>query len=251
MDKSIPIFEHPELDGRTFFLEGNHLGVLLIHGFTATTVEVRWLADYLHKKGFTVSAPLLPGHGTTPNDLNKRKYSEWIKCVEEAFDSLKKTCSTVIIGGESMGAVLSLYLAEKHPEIKALLLYSPAIKISTLKFSKYLKYLRPIIQKNNYDDIMPWQSYTVYPLFAASEFSLLQKVVVQNLFHIQQPIIIFHGAYDKTIDTDSSDIILSSVSSLIKIKHIMPNSGHVILLDKEFIKIADLSWEFIQRLKIV
>jgi len=251
MNKSIPIFEHPELDGKSFFLKGNHIGALLIHGFTATTIEVRFLADYLHKKGFTVSAPLLPGHGTTPVDLNKKKYSDWIDCVEESYRTLKKSCSTVIVGGESMGAVLTLLLAEKYSEIKAILLYSPAIKIASLKYSKLLKYIKPIIQKGNYNDLMPWQGYSVYPLFAANEFLLLQKLVVQKLFQVKQPVLIFDGAYDKTIDKGSSDVILSSIGSLIKSKQIMPDSGHVILLDKEFCETAEYSWKFIQMLKIV
>jgi carboxylesterase len=250
MQKTIPIFEHPELDGKTFFLNGNHIGVLLIHGFTATTVEVRWLADFLYKKGFTVSAPLLPGHGTTPEDLNKRKYGEWIKCVEDAYSALKKTCTSVIVGGESMGAVLSLYLAENHPEIKALLLYSPAIKIASLKYSKIFRHLFPIIRKKDYDEIMPWQGYTVYPLFAASELLQLQKLVIKNLCQVLQPMIVFHGSYDRTIDPDSSDLIISSVNSSIKKKYTMANSGHVILLDQEFSYTADLTWKFLSELKI-
>ena len=212
---------------------------------------MRWLGEYFSKKGLTVSAPLLPGHGTTPKDLNNRKYTEWIKCVEDAFTELKKTCSSVIVGGESMGAVLSLYLAENHPEIKALLLYSPAIKIASLKYSKIFRHLIPIIRKKDYDEIMPWQGYTVYPLFAASELLQLQKLVIQNLHQVQQPMVVFHGAYDRTIDPDSSDLIMSSVSSSIKTKHTMANSGHVILLDKEFPKAAELSWKFIKELKIV
>ena len=250
MQKPIPIFEHPELDGKAFFLNGNQVGVLLIHGFTATTVEVRWLADYLSKNGFTVSAPLLPGHGTTPEDLNKRKYTEWINCVEDAYNALKKTCSSVIIGGESMGAVLSLFLAENNPEIKALLLYSPAIKIASLKYSKILRHFIPIIRKKDFDEIMPWQGYTVYPLFAASELLQLQKLVIQNLHKVHQPIAVFHGAYDKTIDPDCSDLIISSVSSTIKTKHMLTNSGHVILLDQEFSNAADLTWKFLAELKI-
>jgi carboxylesterase len=150
-----------------------------------------------------------------------------------------------------MGAVLSLFLAEKYPEIKALLLYSPAIKITRLKFSKIIRHFKPIIQKKNHDEILPWQGYSVYPLYAASEFQDLQKMVVNNLFQVQQPIIIFHGAFDHTIDLDSSDKILTSVKSLIKYKHILANSGHVLLLDKEFDKTADMSWNFIQGLKIV
>ncbi|MDP2965694.1 MAG: alpha/beta fold hydrolase [Pelolinea sp.] len=251
MDKTIPIFEHPELDGNSFYLEGNQIGILLIHGFTATTVEVRWLADYLHNKGLTVSAPLLPGHSTTPHDLNKKKYTDWLDCVEEAYLSLRKSCNTIIVGGESMGAVLSLYLAEKFSEIKALLLYSPAIKVSSLKYAKFLRFFKPIIQKRNYDDVMPWQGYTVYPLFAANEFLLLQKLVIQNLSQVNQPVLIFHGAYDRTIDLDNRDVIYSSVNSSIKIKQIMPDSGHVMLLDKEFNLIAGQTFDFINGLKIL
>jgi len=146
---------------------------------------------------------------------------------------------------------LSLFLAEKYSEIKALLLYSPAIKIASLKYSKLLKYIKPIIHKSNYEELMPWQGYSVYPLFAANEFLLLQKLVVQNLFQVRQPVIIFQGAYDKTIDKGSSNVILSLVSSSIKSNQIMPDSGHVILLDKEFIETAEYSWKFIQSLKIV
>ncbi len=251
MQKSIPIFEHPELDGKTFYMNGNRIGVLLLHGFTATTVEVRWLAEFLSCKGLTVSAPLLPGHGITPEDLNKRKYTDWINCVENAFCELKKVCQTIIIGGESMGAVLSLYLAEKYPEITALLLYSPAVKIAGLKYSQLFRHLLPIIRKKDFDDIMPWQGYTVYPLFAASELFELQKLVIENLHMITQPLAIFHGAFDKTIDPDSSDLIMSSVNSTMKIKHLMPNSGHVMLLDKEFQAIANLTWNFLNELKIV
>ena len=251
MGNSTPIFEHPKLDDNSFYFDGNHIGVLLIHGFTATTVEVRWLANYLHDKGLTVSAPLLPGHGTTPQDMNKKKYSDWLDCVKEAYISLSEQCTTVIVGGESMGAVLSLYLAERFSEIKALLLYSPAIKVSGLKYSKILKFFKPIIQKSNYDEIMSWQGYSVYPLFAANEFLLLQKLVFQELNRVSQPILIFHGAYDKTIDIDSSELIYSSVNSSTKIKQTMLESGHVMLLDKEFKLIAEQTWNFIEGLKIL
>ncbi len=251
MDNSIPEFIHPELDGKSFILTGNHIGILLIHGFTATTVEVRRLADYLHNKGFTVSAPLLPGHGTSPEDLNYKNFSDWINCVDEAYLSLKNICTSILIGGESMGAVLSLFLAEKYPDIKALLLYSPAIKISNLKYSKALKYVKPIIKKKYSKEIMPWQGYTVYPVFAANELLLLQEMVLENISQVSQPIIIFHGAHDKTIDQDSSDVIFTSVNSSLKIKQNMKSSGHVMLLDNEFEEIADHTWNFIQSLKIL
>ena len=67
---NMAFIKNPQLDGNPFFYKGNKVGFLLIHGFTATTTEVRLLADKLHKDGYTVSAPLLPGHMTTPEDMN-------------------------------------------------------------------------------------------------------------------------------------------------------------------------------------
>jgi carboxylesterase len=250
-NKSIPIFEHPELDGSSIHLKGNRVGFLLIHGFTATTVEVSWLAKYLNGKGFSISAPLLPGHGTTPGELNRKKYADWLDCVEEAYLSLAKSCDSIIVGGESMGAVLALALAEKFPEIKAILLYSPAVKVSSLKYAKFLRFIKPIIQKSNYDDILPWQGYSVYPLFAAYEFLKLQKTVLQNLFRINQPILIFQAKYDRTIDKDNKDEIFSRVNSLKKVNQIMNESGHVMLLDKEFNQVANLTMDFLNCLEIL
>jgi hypothetical protein len=58
--------QNPHLEGDSFTWESGPLGILLLHGFTATTAEVRPLAKLLHQDGYTVSGPLLPGFGTTP-----------------------------------------------------------------------------------------------------------------------------------------------------------------------------------------
>ncbi len=51
-----------QLDGDSFFWQGGATGILLIHGFTATTAQVRLLANFLQARNYTVAAPLLPGH---------------------------------------------------------------------------------------------------------------------------------------------------------------------------------------------
>ena len=52
---------NPELEGGSFFWKNGETGVLLLHGLTATTAEVRPLAKSLLKEGYTVSGILLPG----------------------------------------------------------------------------------------------------------------------------------------------------------------------------------------------
>ena len=54
---------------------GGDVGCLVLHGFTATPSEVRWLAEHLAGQGHTVYAPRLAGHGTTPEALARTRWN--------------------------------------------------------------------------------------------------------------------------------------------------------------------------------
>ena len=81
---------NPNLDPSEFYLGGGPVGVMLIHGFTGSPPEMRLIADYLNQRGLTVSGPLLPGHGTSIEDLNKRKWQEWTQYLGKEFSKLKR-----------------------------------------------------------------------------------------------------------------------------------------------------------------
>ena len=240
-----PYIRNPHLEGDTFFFKGGKTGVLLFHGFTATTAEVRLLANCLHKAKFTISVPLLPGHGTYPAELNDRSWQDWYTAAEKAYLDLADKCQHVFVSGESMGALLALLLASRHPEISGLIVFSPAIKIKGLWQSRLLAPFKPWLVKTGADDGLPWKGYNVYPLKAAVQMLKLQKVVRKELSKIAQPTIIFTGAYDHTIDPDSGNIISEGISSQIKHVHLMPESPHCIILDKEVDKACQITKEFI------
>jgi len=243
-------YKNPHLPGGTINHSGNNIGVLLIHGFTATTAEVRFLADHFIKHDCTVIAPLLPGHGTEPSDLNKQNFIDWINCVENNLKILQSKCVSVIVGGESMGGVLGLYLAENYPDIAALLLYSTALLVGNLKYAGLIKFAISTVEKNKPDDGLPWQGYTVYPLWAADQFHRLTKKVKSNISRVEVPTIIFQGKYDKTIDKKNIYFIYDGIQSKIKEMVIMKNSGHVMLLDQEINIIKHKTQIFLQGLEI-
>jgi len=243
-------YQNPHLPGRIINHNGNNIGVLLIHGFTATTAEVRFLAEHFINQDCTVIAPLLPGHGTEPSDLNKQNYTDWINCVEKYLEILKNKCESVIVGGESMGGVLGLYLAENHPEIAALLLYSTALLVGNLKYARFLKFATSVIEKDQPDDGLPWQGYTVYPLWAADQFHRLTKKVKNNISRVEVPTIIFQGIYDQTIDKKNIQFIFDGIQSKTKEMVVMKKSGHVMLLDQEIDIILQKTHTFLQDLEI-
>ncbi|HWU87850.1 MAG TPA: alpha/beta fold hydrolase, partial [Kofleriaceae bacterium] len=82
------------------------LGVVLVHGFTGTPFEIRPLGELLHRDGFTVHAPLLPGHGTSIDDLDRTTWRDWADAVERAADAMGRRCARVAVVGQSLGGLL-------------------------------------------------------------------------------------------------------------------------------------------------
>ena len=98
----------PELTG------GRRIGVLVQHGFTGNPVSMRPWAEDLAARGYAVEMPLLPGHGTRWQDLNKVTWADWVATVEGAFDKLAAENDAVVAVGLSMGGALCLRLAADH-----------------------------------------------------------------------------------------------------------------------------------------
>lgn len=244
---------NPHLAGETFFLEGGPVGALLCHGYTATTAEVRLLGEYLHARGYTVSAPLLPGHGTTPQEMNRCRWQDWADALESAYQALAARCEKVFIGGESMGGLLSLNLASSHPEAAGVMVYAAALKIPSKLNELIIKnfyWLMPLGTQKGVDDsaVDPrWQGYPCNPLPAARQMLKLQAVVRARMAVIHQPILISQGRLDTAVDASAPAEIAAAVSSTDKAVHWFEQSTHCVLLDQEWEAAAALTLDFMER----
>src|SRR3989344_9202589 len=72
-------------EAKPIFIKGGKTGALLVHGFTSSPYEFTDLANYLAKKGFTVYAPLMKGHGTSPENLATTNDEDWLNSVRLAL----------------------------------------------------------------------------------------------------------------------------------------------------------------------
>ncbi len=239
---------NPHLDGAPFVWESGPVGVLLSHGYTATPAEVRLLAIRLHQQGYTVAAPLLPGHGTTPQEMNRCRWQDWTEAIEQAYQQLTQRCQRVIVGGESMGALLSLYLASEHPEIEAVLTYAPALRIAR-KLALAAHLLAPFVPHVPKGKIKEefWQGYLVNPVQALAQMHWLQRQVRQRLAKVKQPLLIVQGRLDTAIDLRGVDDLYYKVGSSVKELHWLENSGHVVIIDRERDQAADLTVQFLNK----
>ena len=82
-----------------FTLESGSIAILMIHGFTGSPLSVKPWAQALHKEGFTVHVPRLPGHGTNWEELNQTTWRDWFDVVERDFQSLRKKIRESLCGG--------------------------------------------------------------------------------------------------------------------------------------------------------
>ena len=94
-----------------FYFEGSEIGVLMIPGGGGgTCADLKPLAEDLNKKtNYTIHIPLLPGFGTSPDDLRSTTIEMWKDALRKEFMQIKNKCQKVIVGGHSFGGVLSYY----------------------------------------------------------------------------------------------------------------------------------------------
>ena len=246
MNNPAPLMKNAYLDGDAFLIEGNDIGVVLLHGFTATTAEVRLLADYLRGFGYTLAAPLLPGHGTQPAELNKTSWLDWYAAAEAAYLELRGKCTKVFVCGESMGALLALLVSSRYPQVDGVIAVAPALQIRGIGLSRIMQYFVKLRPKNQAEDDLPWKGYMVYPVRGLAQLAKLQIVVKKELDNITQPLLVFMGGKDASIHPESGKIIIDAVRSSEKELIYMPDSPHVMLLAEDKEAIFQKIHEFIE-----
>lgn len=105
--------------------EGNSHGILLLHGFGDTPQTLGLLARHLHKSGFDVKAPLLPGHGRNVEAFITSTRRDWLACGRHELALMKANHERVSLGGLSMGGAIAAILAAESNDSRSLVLVAP------------------------------------------------------------------------------------------------------------------------------
>ncbi|MBU8917924.1 alpha/beta fold hydrolase [Bacillus sp. FJAT-29953] len=242
--------KYPVLEGaEPFYFEGNRVGILVSHGFTGSTQSMRPLGEAYAKAGYTVCGPRLKGHGTHYEDMEQTTYHDWIASVEEAYQWLKERCDTIFVTGLSMGGTLTLYMAEKHPEIRAIIPINAAVDIPAmlpvrqLEDMPYLDAIGSDIKKPGVVEL----AYEKTPVQSVKEILTFMDEVKADLHIITCPVLIFVSDEDHVVPPDNSQIIYDEIGSEIKELHQLKDSYHVATLDNDQQVIIEKTLKFIDK----
>ena len=209
-------------------------GIYIIHGFTNSTYETRDLAEYLGNQGFYTHAINLPGHGTTPEDCNRVKFTDWIEYTEQGVAEMSSQCDNVFVIGISMGSVLAIHLSSIFP-LNAVVFASTVLKfkdyfstrIMTPLFHRFIPFSdkRKSCPKDIRDKIN-FFGYQVWPMSAVNEMRKLINQVVKNLPAVKCPALIIHSTKDILSIPENISLVYDNISSENKDKLIVENAGH-------------------------
>ena len=232
---------------------------MLIHGFTGTPFEMRYLGARLARRGLRAIGLRLPGHGLDPYALERARASDWVNEGRAALFRLPG--QRVHLVGLSMGALLALILAADHPDrVASLSLCAPALRLSGVNallvglsglrvFSPRLRF----VQKGPndlHDPLMRRRLPNIgrIPAAAAEEFARVRAWARLALPKVRAPAAIVYSEKDRTVPhqaaVECAELIGSRPVRMVRLEH----SSHVLTLDVERARVADEIERFIHDL---
>jgi len=117
---------------------GSEGAALLVHGFLGAGSNFNRLPERLAGMGWEVHVMLLPGHGTTPRDLEKVTPDDMVRAVRDEVLELRRKHERILLVGHSMGGALCT-IAAADAEVSGLVLCAPFFEVTRKRW--YL--LRP------------------------------------------------------------------------------------------------------------
>ncbi len=216
---------------------GPRIGVVVSHGFTGSPHGVREWALSLAGAGFAVRLPLLPGHGTSWQELARTRWQDWHAALDAAYLELAEECDVVVAAGLSMGGALALRIAATRP-VAGVVAVNPALVIDDPRapLAGVLKYVlksTPAIANDILKPGMDECAYPRTPVAAAHELNRMLKDTVRLLPRITAPVRVYRSAADHVVSETSMVALRRGLTNAPLEVVRLENSYHVATMDND------------------
>lgn len=209
-------------------------GVLVLHGLTGSTQSVAGVAGALDAAGFEVEAPMLPGHGTSPEDLAHYGWDDWTAAAEAAFGRLAAPALAV---GLSMGGALAAGVCARHPEVRGLAVVNPLVDPPAQSFLDTLEAFLdageaflPGIGSDIADPSATEVAYARLPVAALLSMGRGLHDLRPRLGDVRCPVLVLTSRHDHVVPTVSSEVLAEAVAGPVD-RVWLEHSAHVATLD--------------------
>ncbi|WP_099352521.1 alpha/beta hydrolase [Fredinandcohnia onubensis] len=236
-----------------FLFEGGEKAVLLLHGFTGNSADVRMLGRFLENRGYTCHAPIYKGHGVPPEELVHTGPEDWWEDVMNGYQLLKdKGYENIAVAGLSLGGVFSLKLGYTVPIKGIVTMCAPMyLKSEEVMYQGVVEYAREYKRFEGKSPEQIDQEIEAFKKTPMNTLKALQNLIAEvrdNVDMIYSPTFVAQARHDKMINPDSANIIYEAVENDFKKIKWYEESGHVITLDKERDQLHEDVYAFLEQL---
>jgi carboxylesterase len=247
--------------------------VLLLHGLTGAPADLQSVTRHMRQAGFQVTAPMLPGHGVGEAELVKTKWRDWLAAAEAELVRLSAGGERVVVGGLSMGAVLSLALAARHPDkVAGVLCFAVTLRYDGWVIPKGSWFIPigvrlPILNRYRFKERPPYgikderlrarmeqllrsgavteAGLDYMPGKSLAENMALIRWTERRLKAITAPVFIAHAREDDITDIRNAERLAARVGGPVR-KLYLDDSYHLVTFDRERNRVAREAIAFVQ-----
>jgi len=247
-----------------FFLLGNSSkpACLLIHGFTGTPKEMRWMGEFLYQHGYTCLGIRLAGHATDPEDMIRSRWTDWVASVEDGYQLLRGVNNNIFLVGLSMGGILALFMSTQlAPRVKGVIAMSTPSRLPTdypiwfIELISYVMRYRPKSKEppgSGWFDKAAYKDHVAYAKNPVRSTAELKKLILEMravLPKINVPVLLMHSKDETYISPDNIEEIYAGLVNVSdKTKLYITGSGHNLPRDASREQVFHSALEFIQRI---
>jgi carboxylesterase len=240
-------------------LEGDSdAAILLVHGGGDTPQTMRNLADELHRRGYSVVAPLLPGHGRDLAAFDRSSADAWYAEVERQYGALRASHPWVGVVGLSMGGALSARLAAEKKNVDALVLCSPYLGMTApaallARTAVAWGALVPVVATGSERSVLDPRARATslgYGAFTRHSLRGLLETARRgfaSLPAITTPTLVIQSTTDNRISTAATQAAFERIGAADKEIEWIEGSGHVITVDFGWERVARRAADWMDR----
>jgi carboxylesterase len=243
--------------GEPFFFPEGPIGCLLVHGFTGSPWEMRWLGQVLAKSGYTTLGIRLFGHSTKREDLTRVRWWDWYLSALDGYHLLKNQCDHVFFIGQSLGGALCMLLGSQQPCAGIVTLAAPYFlpEMRVAKIRPVLPLLSRVWRFAAKDPATDWVDqdakqrnveYDAHPVRGGMEVYDLLAVMRSYLHRIESPTLMIYSRGDGTLVPDHADDYQKALGMDRTQVQWLEGSGHNIASDAARGEVFNRIQDFIQ-----
>lgn len=222
------------------------------------------MGEYLNQQGYSCLGIRLAGHGTSPEDMIRSRWTDWTASVEDGYNLLRGSTDRIFLAGLSMGGVLSLFMSTRLDVAGVVAMSTPYQLPRDEKnyspgyielYSRFVKFMPKTTEQPGatWFDKEAFSSHVSYPQNPIRSIAEMKRLILQMqaaLQNVTNPVLLIHSQNDKYVLPENVERLFDGLANASeKTKVYVHEAGHVVTRDAARHEVFEHALRFIQRLE--